>query len=78
MILSPVKYQPDGSNVTEMLPKSSWNTHINNSKPYMFISQEMKKPPYGFCTHLQIFHRKHVISYFNVDRKSVVEVAKSD
>ena len=52
MILSPVKAQPDGSNVTEILIKISWDTHLKHSKPYIFILQTVKKPPYGFCTRL--------------------------
>ena len=37
MIIIPVIYQPDGSNVTEILLKRSWHTHLKNSKPYIFI-----------------------------------------
>ena len=52
MILSPVKAQLDGSNITDNLPKSSCHTNLNYSKPYMFILQKVKKPPNIFCTHL--------------------------
>ena len=52
MILSTVKFQPDGINVTEILLKSSWHTHLKYSKPYIFILQKLKNPPYGFCTPL--------------------------
>ena len=52
MVLSTVKTQPDGRNVTEILLKISWNTHLKHYKPYMFILQKVNKPPYGFCTNL--------------------------
>ena len=52
MILIPVKYQPDGSNVREIIFKISWHEHIKHSKPYTFILQKVNKPPDGFCTHL--------------------------
>ena len=52
IILSPVKSQPDGRNVTEIIPKRSCPTHLKKSNPYMFILQTVTKPPYGFCTHL--------------------------
>ena len=37
MILSPVKAQTDGINVTKYLPKRSWHIHLKHSKPYIFI-----------------------------------------
>ena len=52
MIISPVKYQLDGSNLTEILLKSSCHTHLKHSKPYMFILQQLKKPPDGSFTRL--------------------------
>ena len=52
MILSSVKYQPDGNNVTKIILKISFKTHLKHSNPYMFISKKVKKPPDGFFTHL--------------------------
>ena len=52
MIISPLKTQPYGSNVTEILLKSSWHTHLKYSNPYILILQITKKPPDGFFTHL--------------------------
>ena len=41
MILSPVKYQQYGSNLIEIIPKSSWNTHLNiPSHTYLFYKSE--------------------------------------
>ena len=37
MILSPVKSQPDGRNVREILLKISWHTHLKHSKAYTFF-----------------------------------------
>ena len=48
----PIKDQPDFRNVTEIILNSSWNTHLNNSKPNMFILQKVKNTVDGFCTHL--------------------------
>ena len=33
MIISPVKYQPHGINIKEILLKSSWHTYLKHSKP---------------------------------------------
>ena len=52
MILIPVKAKPDGINVTEILLKSSWKTHLKHSKPYILILQKVKNPSDGFCTYL--------------------------
>ena len=52
MILSTVKAQHGGINVIEMIIKSSWNIHLKHSKPYIFILQKAKKPPYGFFTYI--------------------------
>ena len=52
MIISTVKYQPDGINVIEILLKSSWYTHQKHFKTYLFILQKVKNPPDGFCTNL--------------------------
>ena len=52
MILSPVKAQPYGSNVTEILLKRSWHTHLKHSKPFMIILQKLKKTPDGFFSHV--------------------------
>ena len=51
-MLIPVKYQAYGINVTEIIPKSSWHTHLKHYKPYMFILQKLKKPQNGLCTNL--------------------------
>ena len=48
MILSTLKYQADGINVTEILVKRSWHTHMKHSKPYIFVLQKVKKPPDRF------------------------------
>ena len=55
IIISPVKSQQDGSNVTEILLDGTWNTHLKHSKPCIFILQKLKNPPYGFCNHLFFF-----------------------
>ena len=52
IIIIPVKYQPDCSNVRSVLPKISWHTHLKYSKTYIFILQKVKKPLDLFCTHL--------------------------
>ena len=52
MIISPLKAQPDFINVTEILLKSSWRTHLKNSKPYIFILQKVKSPQNEVFTHL--------------------------
>ena len=52
MILIPVKYQPYGNNVEEIIPNISWHTHLKHSKPYIFILQKLKKPQDYFFTHL--------------------------
>ena len=52
MILSPVKYQLYGSNVTEIILKISCHIHLKHSKPYMFVLPKLKNPPDGFFTHL--------------------------
>ena len=52
MIIIPVESQPDGSNGTEILLKSSWHTHLKHYNPYIFILQKVKEPPYGFSTHI--------------------------
>ena len=56
------KYQPYGRNVIEILLKSSWNTHLKHSNPYTFILKKVKKPPYGFHTHL--FFASEIILIF--------------
>ena len=48
MIISTVKVQLDGSNVIEIPLKSSWYTGLKYPKPYIFISQKVKKPPDEF------------------------------
>ena len=52
MILISVKYQLDGSNVKEIILKSSWHTHLKHSKPCTCILQKVKNPPDGFSTSL--------------------------
>ena len=52
MILSPLKSQPNGRNVREILHKSSWNTHLKHSNPYTVMLPKVKKLPEGFCTYL--------------------------
>ena len=37
MILSTVKYQTYGINIREIILKSSWHTHLKNSRSYTFI-----------------------------------------
>ena len=52
IILGPVKAQPHVINVTEILLKISWHTHLNYSKTYIFILQKVKNPPDGFFFHI--------------------------
>ena len=52
MILSSVKYQPYGSNVSGIILKSSFRTHLKHYSLYTYILHKLKKPPYGFCTHI--------------------------
>ena len=52
MILSILKARSDGRNMTEIIPKRSWHTHLKHDKPYMFILQKVKNPPDGFFTNL--------------------------
>ena len=52
MILSPVKSQPFGITVTDILLKSSCNKYLKHFNPYIFILQKVKKPPYRFFTYL--------------------------
>ena len=41
-----------GRNVREIILQSSWHKYLKHSKPYKFILSKVKKPLYGFCTHL--------------------------
>ena len=52
MIPISVKDQPYGIYFKEILPKSSWHTHLKHSNSYTFILQKVKNPPDGFYTHL--------------------------
>ena len=52
MNIIPIEYKLDSSNVTEILPKRSYHTHLKYSKPCRFILQKLKNPPDGFFTHL--------------------------
>ena len=52
MIISPVKFKPDGINIKEIILKSTWHTHLKHSKTYACILEKLNNPPYGFCTHL--------------------------
>ena len=52
MIIRPVKAQPDGRNVTEIILKISWHTRLKYFKSYMFISQKVKNPLDEFFTDL--------------------------
>ena len=36
----------------EKILQISWKTHLKHSKLYTFILPKVKKPPYGFFTHL--------------------------
>ena len=52
MIISVVKYQPDGRNSTEIILNISWQTQLEHSKPYIFTLKTVNKPPDVFCTHI--------------------------
>ena len=62
MIISPVKYQLDGRNVTEIILKISCHTHLKHSEPCMFILKKLKKPPDGLFTN--IFFASAIILIF--------------
>ena len=50
MILSPVKFHPDGSNVRTFLIKILCHTHVKHSTPYAFILQKVKNTPDGLLS----------------------------
>ena len=40
MVIIPVRFQPDGSNIRKVLINISWHTQLRDSKPYTFIVQK--------------------------------------
>ena len=57
IIIIPVKYQAYGRNVTYILLKSSWHTHLKHSKPYIFNLEKVMNPPYGFLVLSSLPHQ---------------------
>ena len=61
MITSTLKSQPYDINVTEILLKSSWHTPKTSQAIHIY-STKVKKPLYGFFTHL--FYSSETIQIF--------------
>ena len=76
IILSPVKYQLDGINVTENILKISCHTYLKHSKPYIFILQKVKKPPDGFLTHL-LFSSANILTFGGLFLHKLCGIPKS-